>query len=484
MGTFPLSRAARGRRSGSRPGSPVPDDRGSACDHRPAQVATLCIALVMLTAGCGAIGAATPPPTLLTSPDPAASAPVTPSPDVTVRWEPAGTSAFEMNDYFHAVGLQDGRVLVVGSREADPRAELWDPATNAWTATQPLNKPRYAFAAVGLRDGRVVVTGGLNEGTGWGRGDHESFSSTYAFDPAPGREGWQKLGNMDVARTAPAAALLPDGRVLVAGGYFYRGPATSGTEPPSGAFGFAWATAELFDPVRGTWSRTGPMRHARAGAVAATMTDGRVLVVGSGRFRVTELDPDAFASAEIYDPRTGRFELVGSLPPVDREALAMRGIQLPDGDGEAWSMGSLVALPDGGALLVGNTRVWPNQAEITRTMRFDPWTTSWSVVGEPWASFLDPTSGQWLATPGVRRHAALVARLADGRVLVAGGESAGTVTASAALYDPVADRWMTLAEMPFGRADGDAVRLTDGSVMLVGGYGSDGFARTAIRMVP
>jgi hypothetical protein len=226
------------------------------------------------------------------------------------------------------------------------------------------------------------------------------------------------------------------------------------------------------------------MHHERAGAAAVTLTDGRVLVVGSGAFAVTRLEDEAFVSAEIYDPRTGRFSRTGGLPPVDREALVTRGIQLPDGDGKPWSLGTLVALPDGGALLVGNTRVWDDRAELTRVLRFDAWTGTWTDAADPWASFLDGTSGQWLATPGNRRHAALAARLADGRVLVAGGESAGTVARTAELFDPATGTWLTLPDMPSERADGDAVRLDDGSVMLVGGYASDGFARTAIRMVP
>ncbi len=488
MGTVPRSRAVRGWRLGSRRRSPDPGERWAAWDSRLARVATLCVALVVSTAGCGVTGAVTPPPTLQTSPDPAVSPPVTPPPDVTVRWEPAGTSAFEMNDYFHAVGLQDGRVLVVGSREADPRAELWDPATNSWIRTRSLNKPRYAFAAIGLRDGRVLVTGGLNEGTGWGDGNNESYSSAYVFDPTPGQEAWSKVDLMGVARTAPAAALLPDGRVLVAGGYFYQGAKGSSSPPPGTSgrreFGFAWDTAELFDPVAGTWTTTGSMHHARAGAAAVTLTDGRVLVVGSGAFAVARLEVDAFVSAEIYDPRTGRFSRTGGLPPVDREALAGRGIELPDGDGTPWTLGTLVALPDGGALLVGNTRVWDGRAEVTRTLRFDAWAGAWTEAAAPWASYLDRASGQWLATPAIRRHAALASRLADGRVLVAGGESSGIIAATAELFDPATGGWLTLTEMPFGRADGDAVRLTDGSVMLVGGYGSDGFARTAIRMVP
>lgn len=494
MGTFPLSRAARGRRFGSRPGSPVPDDRGSACDHRPAQVATLCIALVMLTAGCGVTGAATSPPTPEPSPDPDASGAASPAQIVHVEWEAAGVSAFQLNDYFHAVALVDGRVLVVGSTQDGPLTQIWDPASGAWRESAPLNKSRYAFAGVALADGRVMVAGGLNEGSGLGQGGHLSFSSTYVFDPAPGRESWLKVGEMGVARTAPAVALLRDGRVLVAGGYFYQGsrgsgPGSSGTQGPP-RFGFAWDTAELFDPITGTWSDTGSMQQARAGAAAVTLTDGRVLVVGSGSYAVDRLSDDVFSAAEVFDPRTGRFSPVGSLPAVGHDAIAAMGIRLPDSDGEPWSIGTLVALPDGGALLVGRTRRWRDAAghplaEVTRTLRFDAWTGSWTMVGSPWASAFDADQGRWLATPGAQRQAAFVARLADGRVLIAGGTTGDVVTTSAEIFLPATGEIVRATDMPEGRADGDAVPLPDGSVMLVGGYASDrAFAGTALRMVP
>ena len=84
---------------------------------------------------------------------------------------------------------------------------------------------------------------------------------------------------MTAARAGHAAALLPDGRVLVAGGI--------GLEPGGGQRSLA--SAEVYDPVTGMFTRTGPMVADRAcclgrGLAATVLPDGRVLVSGGGQF--------------------------------------------------------------------------------------------------------------------------------------------------------------------------------------------------------
>jgi hypothetical protein len=408
----------------------------------------------------------------------------------------------------HAVLLADGRVLVVGNdstfsstmvRDDSAAAELWDPATGTWRATPSLNRPRAEFAAVPLADGRALVTGGLDRGAAdaspgtvcEGSGLQQSFSSTYVYDARTGQEGWSRAGLLGTARTAPAAAVLADGRVLVAGGYYLSAATGSRATAPGaqlaafrpagvGAWGPpadvspnffvpALATAELFDPVTGTWSATGPLRYARMGAVAATLTDGRVLVVGSGpyvwvgrRGGAVAADDHAYGSAEIYDPTTGRFSLTGGLP-------------IPEaGDTEFGAVGSLVALADGGALLVGNEQEWKHGGSDTRSFRFDARTGRWTEVGTAVVARIDNQTGEWSTTGGVDHLDALVVRLPDGRVLVAGGvdfpNGTSAVTRSAELYDPETNEWSPLPPMPAPRAGGAAVALPDGSVLLIGGY--------------
>lgn len=59
--------------------------------------------------------------------------------------------------------LLDGSVLVAGGWDgvkAVANADLYDPRTQAWVATHPLDVARVYHAAARLPDGRVLVTGG------------------------------------------------------------------------------------------------------------------------------------------------------------------------------------------------------------------------------------------------------------------------------------------------------------------------------------
>jgi hypothetical protein len=409
----------------------------------------------------------------------------------------------------HVVLLADGRVLVVGNdvnnglsgtvRADSATAEVWDPATNTWEATSGLNRPRAEFAAIGLRTGRALVAGGLDLGRptmsdpayACESGDATSYSSTYVWDPTTGT--WTRSGLLGTARTQPSIAALPDGRVLLVGG-FYEAPRT-GVTPDAALAAFrpaapdaaagppadvapnftipALATAEIFDPGTGSWSSTGPMHYARYGAAAATLADGRVLVVGSGQGTwvssggALDVSDAAANSAELYDPRTGRFTLTGSLPATGRESGAYAGVT-----------GTLVALPDGGALLVANVRSWKHGPTDVRSFRYDVGSGSWSEVGSALIDSWNYQTGQTTHTGGEAGLAdSLVAPLADGRVLVAGGDYWGAkglvVSRAAYLYDPRTNTWSRLSPLPAPRAGGAAVGLPDGTALLVGGYADD-----------
>ena len=432
----------------------------------------------------------------------------------------------------HAVLLGDGRVLALGTGQsfdevgdASASAELWDPASGAWRTTESLNSPRADFATVPLADGRVLVTGGRNT-------SDQSFSSTYVYDPRAGHETWSKVGLLHAARTSPSAAVLRDGRVLIAGGYFrtkpsfglgptpeivlaaYRPgtlssrPRLADVEPPN--VGSALATAELFDPATGNWSTTGSMNFARFGAAAVTLADGRVLVVGSGGGGggVSRVDARAFGSAEIFDPRTGRFGLSGRLPNINRSALQKQGVPranpVPEEDPVVDNIGALVALKDGGAVLVAQAGSWKHQGEITRSFRFDAGAGTWTEIGQTYILVGEPTEVT-LVTPGVPSLAgAMVAGLPDGRVLVVGGTGpsqpvlgdAGSIvgysaytSASAQLYDPATNTWSPLPPMPEARSGAVSLVLRDGSVLLAGGSnfrppGEQISLTSAIRFVP
>jgi hypothetical protein len=423
---------------------------------------------------------------------------------LTGRWVSAGSVTRDLPDA-NLIALPDGGALLVGI-ETEERGdqsytrmatERWEPGSGTWQPTGGLPKMRSSFVSVPVTDGRVLVAGGYNE-------VDASYSSAYIFDLAS--ETWTKTGLMTVARTHPGAAVLPDGRVLVVGGYFYA-PEAFSAPPPSetrraGAVLAAWtapvphgratrrapfydidappigralATAELFDPATGEWTPTGSMRYARSGPAITTLVDGRVLVVGSSPDNV-RVDDRAYGTAEVYDPATGRFTSMGSLPDIDRAAISGLGIDLPEDAPTSGVTGSLVALRDGGAVLVGHQGWWKHEAEVVRSFRLDPRDAAWRDTGTPyaWTGGEMPTDD----TGTVSRLDAVVAPLGDGSVMVASGSIGGETgwgegarpPQSVERYDPAVDAWSRLPDLPEARISPHGITLADGSVLVVGGH--------------
>ena len=197
-----------------------------------------------------------------------------------------------------ATRLLDGRVLLVGGyaiHGPDPgaSAELYDPATGTFSPTGSMATTRVFTTATRLADGRVLIVGG--------DGFLGPLASAELYDPATGT--FSPTGSMATTRVSHAAALLPDGRVLIAGGQGISG--SSGVPP-------ALASAELYDPATGTFSPTGSMATSRCGHAAALLPDGRVLIVGgSGEIGGSSGELQDLASAELYDPATGTFSPTG-----------------------------------------------------------------------------------------------------------------------------------------------------------------------------
>ena len=185
---------------------------------------------------------------------------------------------------------------------------------------------------------------------------------------------FRTVGALAQARFDHAAALLADGRVLVAGGFVYSGPSPT-------------TSAETWNPAFGTWSATGAMVAGRDGPSAVTLANGKVLV--SGGFGTS----GALASTELYDPATGTFALTGSM-------------------GVGRSRAASTLLPDGAVLVSGGTTFYKTLEQ------YDVATGTWSNTGQ----FPEARSG----------HSASL--LPAGTVLLAGG-GAGPL-ASAVIYDP------------------------------------------------
>lgn len=139
-----------------------------------------------------------------------------------------------------AISLTSGKVLIIGGEATYndtfmPNPELYDPATGIWKITPLSTKRAYTFLVpytlTTLTNGKVLYTGGYD--------GNLSISNTDLFDPAT--ETWTNTGPLNVARSYQTATLLPNGKVLVTGGEASDGTTYSSTEIYDSATGL-WTT--------------------------------------------------------------------------------------------------------------------------------------------------------------------------------------------------------------------------------------------------
>ncbi len=198
--------------------------------------------------------------------------------------------------YFDPMLLANGKVLVAGGHIAGSpfetaSCELYDPATGTWSPTGALLQPRTQYHATLLADGRVLVAGGNNQTVGL-------IAQSELYDPATGT--WSSSGSLTVPRDRNVQVRLADGRVLVAGGINRFG---GGTHPPK-----ITASAEIYDPATGIWSRTGSLNTPRIDF----MNDGRVFAAGGWDIGATGGPPQIYSSIEEYTPSTGKWRTLGN----------------------------------------------------------------------------------------------------------------------------------------------------------------------------
>jgi hypothetical protein len=306
--------------------------------------------------------------------------------------------------------------LVPTMAAASKSIQVSPASTLGFTATGSMLTPRESHTATLLPDGRVLVAGGVHWGleTGCPPGTPcmSVLDSTELFNPAKGV--FTSAEDMGAPRVFHTATLLGNGSVLIAGG--------------DNRLATVYQTAKLFDPTTGLFTSTrGNMTATRTGHTATLLADGKVLLAGGSN--TVGNGPGGSASAELYDPTTGKFTPTRGNMKVAR------------------SFHSATLLSDGTVLLVGGDGDG-STAEI-----FTPGTGLFALTGS-----------LSVARPG---HSATL--LLSGEVLVAGGQNGGVATATTELYNPLTRKFSLAQPMLSMREGHTATQLADGKVLVIGG---------------
>jgi N-acetylneuraminic acid mutarotase len=240
-------------------------------------------------------------------------------------------------------------------------------------------------------------------------------------------------GSMHFPRSLFTLSLLPDGKVLAAGGFYNDGS------------DHYLNTSEIYNPIDGLWYLVpGSMTSNRRGHTATTLLDGRILVVG-GENGTTTLN-----KAEIYDPATNTWSDTSDMLSARVGHTATR-------------------LADGRVLVAGGCSSAINCNNSTEI--YNPTNNTWYTAAI-------------LKTGARKNHAAVL--MNDGRVMVTGGFNFGTSPGvyyqTAEIYDPILDEWTQKSNMSTKRSEHFAVVRRDGKVLVIGGfYRSPGIGGTVLE---
>jgi len=266
----------------------------------------------------------------------------------------------------------------------------------------PMLEGRGEHAAALLNDGRLLVAGGRGSSV---------LVSAEVYDTTTAE--WSSGGSMANARYKHTLTTLNDGKVLAVGG--------------GAAADISASTAEIYDPSKGTWSSAGSMIWPHGiGHTATLLDDGKLLVTGG--LTLVEGTKRTAVFAELYDPSTGEWSLTGDMTEKREKHQA-------------------VLLKNGSVLIVGGT-----SSDL-----YDPTTGIFSKAG----TFEKSHDEDFSAT-----------LLNDGRVIVAGGGTKGQYASTKQLshvdiYDPSTGEWSSATDMTTKSWGHTATVLNDGNLLIM-----------------
>ncbi|HUP70613.1 MAG TPA: kelch repeat-containing protein [Acidimicrobiales bacterium] len=361
-------------------------------------------------------------------------------------------------DYTGIAASPDGRrVFVTGETSGGKAMTIAYGASNGqelWADQYGSDGPADGmFVAVSPDAATTYVTARAYQDNS-GPGAARDFA-TVAYDSVTGARRWiARYNHADDGgdNSVPVGGLVPtaDGqRVYVSGVGGYR---HGHLIPGAGATETAYVTV-AYDTGTGAptgpWQATGALTTTRAAHTATLLSDGSVLAAGGCLVAQTTEVPCSTqtASTEIYRPGTGTWTMgTPMVAPRSHHAAAR--------------LGDRTVLVTGGCLVPSDVIACPgaSTAEL-----YNP-NLGVFVPAAPMSQ------GRLLHTETV-----LATGLATGKVLVAGGRSAGAgALASAELYDPLARTFSSTGSLRVARAGHTATMLPDGKVLVTGGEDSSG----------
>jgi len=205
----------------------------------------------------------------------------------TGTWTQLTRASLDLPYYPHDFVLPDGRILVESSNLVEIPSYTLDVATQTWTTIDPT--PVHGGSAVMYAPGKIMKSG---RGRDTDLPIVPSVNTTYVLDMTAPNPHWRQTASMTYARTQHNLTLLPDGTVLVTGG----GLNSDVYDPDAPVL-----TPELWDPATETYKLLAPMQVPRIyHSTALLMPDGRVLSAGGGRFGPSHLDAEFYSPPYLF----------------------------------------------------------------------------------------------------------------------------------------------------------------------------------------